>query len=297
MSLQGAELRFAIAPIDTTYQGKLSADGTTIAGTWTQSGTPSSLNLTRVTGDAAWEIPKPDAPMAKDADPDWDVLTVKAHDPSDPSNNQSLNIKGRRFVMVNRTVQSMLLFAYGLHRKEIEGVTGWVETQRWDVEGLPDTPGHPSLKQMQTLMRKLLEQRFGLKVHTETKELAVYAITVGKGGQKITPSAGDPNGTPSENENSNGGVVTMRMTNMSMSEFAPDLAFFLDRPAVDQTGLKGRYDLQLKWTADESKTPADGTAPPGMFTAIQDQLGLKLEPVKAKVEVLVVDAVERPSAN
>jgi uncharacterized protein (TIGR03435 family) len=297
MSLQGTDLHFAIAPIDSSYQGKLSPDGATLTGTWTQNGTAHPLVLARVNGDAAWEIPKPDAIMAKDADPDWDVLSVKAHDPSDPSNNQSLNMKGRQFVMMNRTVQGMLLFAYGLHKKEIVGTPGWVETERWDAQGLPDVPGHPSLKQMQSLMRKLLEQRFGLKVHKETKELAVYAITVGKTGERISPSAGDPNGTPSENENLNGGVVTMRMTNMTMAEFAPDLAFFLDRPAVDQTGLKGRYDLQLKWTADESKAPPDGTAPPGMFTAIQEQLGLKLEPAKAPVEVLVVDAVEKPTAN
>jgi uncharacterized protein (TIGR03435 family) len=297
MTLHGTDLRFAIAPIDSSYQGKLSDDGATIAGTWTQSGTPSSLNLARATGDAAWDIPKADTPMAKDADPDWDVVSVKAHDPGDPSNNQSLNFRGRQFLMVNRAVQGMLLFAYGLQKVQIVGAPHWVEAERWDVQGLPDVPGHPSLKQMQSLTRKLLEERFGLKVHKETKELAVYAITVDKGGKKITPSAGNPDSPPSENENSNGGVVTMRMTNMSMGEFAPDLAFFLDRPAVDQTGLTGRYDLQLKWTADESKTPADGTAPPGMFTAIQEQLGLKLEPVKAQTDVLVIDAVERPSAN
>jgi uncharacterized protein (TIGR03435 family) len=127
--------------------------------------------------------------------------------------------------------------------------------------------------------------------------LAVYAITLAKGGEKMARSAGDPNGTPDENERSNGGVVTMRMTNMSMSEFAPDLGYFLGRPAVDQTGLAGRYDFQLKWTPDESRAPADGGAPPGLFTAIQEQIGLKLEPVKAQTEVLVVDAVERPSAN
>jgi uncharacterized protein (TIGR03435 family) len=297
MSLQGAEVRFAIAPIDSSYQGKLSADGATIAGTWTQSGTAYSLNLARVTGDAAWEIPKVDASMAKDADPDWDVVSVKAHDPNDPSNSQSMSMKGRQFVIVNRPLQGMLLFAYGMHKKEIVGAPSWTATERWDVQGVPDVPGNPSLKQVQSLIRKLLEERFGLKVHKETKELAVYAITMAKGGEKMARSAGDPNGTPDENERSNGGVVTMRMTNMSMSEFAPDLGYFLDRPAVDQTGLTGRYDFQLKWTADESKAPADGSAPPGMFTAIQEQLGLKLEPAKAPVEVLVVDAVERPSAN
>jgi uncharacterized protein (TIGR03435 family) len=191
----------------------------------------------------------------------------------------------------------MLLFAYGMQKVQIVGAPHWIETERWDVQGVPDVPGHPSLKQMQSLTRKLLEERFGLKVHRETKELAVYAITVAKGGEKIAPNAGDPNSPPSENDNSNGGVVTMRMTNMSMGEFAPDLGYFLGRPAVDHTGLTGRYDFQLKWTADESHTPTDGTAPPLLFTAIQEQLGLKLEPAKAAVEVLMVDAVQRPSAN
>ena len=297
LSLQGADLRFAIAPIDVSYQGKLSDDSSSIAGTWTQGGQAHPLVLARAEGDAQWEIPKADAPMAKDADPDWDVVSVKARDPNDPSNNQSLNFKGRQFVMVNRTVEGMLLFAYGMQKVQIVGAPHWIATERWDVQGVPDVPGHPSLKQMQSLTRKLLEERFGLKVHRETKELAVYAITVAKGGEKIAPSAGEPNSPPSENENSNGAGVTMRMTNMSMGEFAPDLGYFLDRPAVDQTGLAGRYDFQLKWTADESHALTDGTAPPGLFTAIQEQIGLKLEPVKAMIEVLAIDRIEKPSAN
>jgi len=235
--------------------------------------------------------------MAKDADPGWDVVSVKARDPNDTNTNQSLNMKGRQVAIVNRAVQGMLLFAYGLQKVQIVGSPRWVETERWDVQGVPDVPGHPSLKQMQSLMRKLLEERFGPKVHKETKELAVYAITLARSGEKLAPSASDPNSPPSENDNSNGGVVTRRMRNMSMAEFAPDLGYFLARPAVDQTGLAGRYDFQLKWTADESKAPTDGSAPPGMFTAIQEQLGLKLEPMKAPAEVLAIDAVERPSAN
>jgi uncharacterized protein (TIGR03435 family) len=235
--------------------------------------------------------------MAKDADPDWEVVSVKARDPNDTSNSQSMSMEGRRFAIVNRPVEGLLLFAYGLHKKQIVGAPGWITTERWDVQGVPDVPGHPSLKQTQILIRKLLEERFGLKVHRETKELAVYAITVGKGEEKMARSTGDPNGTPDENERSNGGMVTMKMTNMSMGEFAPDLGYFLDRPVVDQTGLAGRYDFLLKWTADESKAPTDGSAPPGMFTAIQEQLGLKLEPVKAPADVLVIDKIERPSAN
>jgi len=150
---------------------------------------------------------------------------------------------------------------------------------------------------VQSLTRKLLAERFGLKVHRETKELAVYAITVAKGGEKMARSVGDPNGNADERDNQNGGLVTMRMTNALMSELALQLGFYLDRPVVDQTRLAGRYDFQLKWTDDESRVPTDGSASPGLFTTIQEQLGLKLEPVKAPAEVLVVDAVERASAN
>jgi uncharacterized protein (TIGR03435 family) len=120
---------------------------------------------------------------------------------------------------------------------------------------------------------------------------------VAKGGPKMTKSAGDPNGSMDENDGSNGGQRTMHVTNISMAEFALIMKFYLDRPVVDQTGLPGRYDFQLKWTFDESKAPTDGTAAPSVFTAVQDQLGLKLDAVKAPADMLVIDHVEQPSAN
>jgi len=89
----------------------------------------------------------------------------------------------------------------------------------------------------------------------------------------------------------------MRMTNASMNELRLLLTFFLDRPVVDQTGLAGRYDFKLKWTFEDAAVPTDGSAAPGVFTAIQEQLGLKLEPVKTMTDVMVIDKVERPSAN
>jgi len=297
MTLEGAQLRFAIAPIGITYQGDLAASGASFTGTLTLNGAATPLTLLRVPADAAWQIPTPNAAMAATADPDWDVISIKARDPNDPSGNQSMSMKGTQLVIENRSVEGMLLFAYGGHKKQLIGIPGWAQTERWDIRGVPDVPGSPSMKQAQALIRKLLEERFGLKLHKETRELAVYAVTVAKGGEKMTASAGDPNGTPDENERSNGGQVTMRMTNMSMAEFAPDLGYFLDRPAVNQTALAGRYDFQMVWTADESHAPTDGSAPPGIFTAIQEQLGLKLEPVKAPIDVLVIDTVTQPTAN
>jgi uncharacterized protein (TIGR03435 family) len=295
MSLQGAEVRFAIAPIDASYVGKLSEDGASIAGTWTQGGQAHPLMLARAEGDAAWQIPKSDTAMAKDADPDWEVVTVR---PTDPAvTNASIRMNGRQFVLENRTVETLLLAGYGVHKKQIVSAPDWIRTERWDIKGVPDVPGQPSMKQMQSLVRKILTERFGLVAHTEKREMEVYALTVAKGGEKMMPSAGDPNGLPDENDRNNGGQTTMQAANVSMADFALLLKFFLDRPVVDQTGLTGRYDFRLQWTFDETKAPSDGSAAPGVFTAIGEQLGLKLEPVKAQTDVLVVDKVEHPSAN
>jgi uncharacterized protein (TIGR03435 family) len=150
---------------------------------------------------------------------------------------------------------------------------------------------------MQVLARKVLTERFGLVTHTEKRQMDVYALTLAKGGEKMTPSAGDPNGVPDENDNDNGGVRTMRAANISMAEFALIMKFFMDRPVVDQTGLAGRYDFQLRWTFDDSRVAPDSNAPPALFTAIQEQLGLKLEATKAETDVLVLDSVKHPSAN
>lgn len=291
----GGTLRFAIAPIDTSYEGKLSADGQSVAGTWTQGGKTMSLTLARATGDAVWEIPKENRQMAKEADPDWEVATVKPSDPDDHS--AGFQLHGREIYIERMTVESMLLMAYGYHKKQIVGAPDWIATERWDVKGVPDVDGEPSIKQYQGMVRKILAERFGLVTHTEQREMEVYALTVAKGGEKMTPSAGDPNGLLNENDNDNGGQRTMEMTNGSMADLALLMKFFLDRPVVDQTGLTGRYDFRLKWTFDESRAPTDGTAAPSVFTAIQEQLGLKLDAVKAQTDVLAVDKVERPGAN
>jgi uncharacterized protein (TIGR03435 family) len=295
MSFEGAEVRFAVAPIDASYVGKMNEDGSSIAGTWTQGGKTHPLALMRAEGDAAWDIPKADAAMAKDADPDWEVVTVRPTDPS--ADSASIGMNGREFVMKNRTVETLLLVGYGAHKKQIVNAPDWIHTERWDIKGVLDVPGQPSLRQMQTLTRKLLAERFGLVTHTEKRQIDVYALTLSKSGEKMTPSAGDPNGVPDESDNDNGGVTTMRTTNISMDEFALIMKFVTDRPVVDQTGLAGRYDFRLRWTFDETRAPSDGSAPPGLFTAFQEQLGLKLEPVKALTDVLVLDKLEHPSAN
>lgn len=295
MSVEQAVVRFAIAPIGVTYQGRLNADGTSIAGQWTQSGQSHPLTLVRADGDAAWHIAEEQKAMALDADPDWEVVTVRPGEPN--KENSGINVQGRDLVVTRKTVETLLLFGYGMHKTQVVNAPDWVRSEVWDARGYADVPGRPGVPQFQSLIRKLLTERFGLVTHTEKRELAVYALTPAKSGLKIVKSTGNPNGLPNENDRENGGQRSMQIENMTMREFCLLLTYFLDRPVVDETGIEGRYDFRLEWTFDDTRVPTDAGSPPTVFTAIQEQLGLKLGPVKAPADVLVIDKVERPGAN
>lgn len=233
--------------------------------------------------------------MAKDADPDWDVVTVKPSLPSDQGD--SIHTDGRRVVITRYSVMGMLLFGYGVQKSQVEGVPEWAKSDRFDIDGLATVEGKPDVKQLRRMMQKVLNERFGMKLHREQREMPVYAMTLAKSGPRLTSNTTYPVGLVDQRNTATSGQQTLVYKNTSMPELAQTLMFNVDRPVVDKTGLTGRYDIELKWTVDESKAPTDGTAAPSLFTAIQEQLGLKLEPVKAPAEVLVVDSVEGPGAN
>jgi uncharacterized protein (TIGR03435 family) len=244
--------------------------------------------------DGAQSAAKPGM-MAPGANPDWVVATVKRSDPNDP--NDTFDFRGRQVIFENQTVEAMLLLAYGIQKSQIAGAPEWVRTERWDVNGLLDMDGKPSLQQFRSVVEKMLEKRFGLKAHKEQREMQVFALTVAKGGPKLTLNTSDPNGLRRQQVRVADGERREEFTNTSMKELAVLMLVEVDRPVVDQTGLQGRYDFKLSFTNDESDAPTDGSVPPGLFTAIQEQLGLKLAPAKAPVDVLVIDHVEKPSEN
>jgi uncharacterized protein (TIGR03435 family) len=305
ISVQGSTVKMSVDGIGGKYEGKLNADGTSITGTWTQGGGPLPLNLTRATSQTAWTIPDPPArlkPMAADASPVFEVATIKPSKPD--AQGRGFQVRGRHFSTFNTSVSNIITFAYGIQARQITGGPAWLETEKYDLSAQPDGEGQPSDRQWKMMVQKLLADRFKLAFHREKKELSVYAIVVGKTGPKLTKSEGDPNGPPGLFFR---GLGVLPARNATMVDFAGVMqSAVLDRPVVDQTGLPGRYDFLLTWTPDEFQfrdlgvkipPPADNAAAPDLFTAIQQQLGLKLESTKAPAEIFVVDRVEKPSEN
>ncbi|MGB9288449.1 MAG: TIGR03435 family protein [Terracidiphilus sp.] len=301
-SFQNGDFKYAIDQINGSYEGKMSADGKTITGNWTQ-GDSIPLVLTRVTADAAWPIPEPPKPMAADANPKFDVLTVKPSDPNRPG--KLFTIRGRHVMTINTTVSDLVAFGYSIQTKQMENAPAWFD-EKYDLDAVPDVEGQPNIQQMRILVRDALVERFGLKFHYEQRELAVYALTVAKGGPKLTVTTDKPS-TPGNFLF--GGLGRLHVTNSTMKDFCHGMQeAVMDKPVVDQTGLTDRYDFNLNWTPDESQFAAmgahipppntdDPNAPPSLYVALQEQLGLKLDSTKANADVMVIDHVEKPGAN
>lgn len=306
VAVDGSVVKISMPGIGGAYEGRLNADGRSLSGTWSQGGGSLPLTLARATAETAWAVPAGAArpvPMAATATPSFEVATIKPSRPDTPG--KLITVRGRMIVTVNTTVSDLATFAYGLHPKQLAGGPSWLESDKFDLNGEPDTPGVPNTNQLRGMLQKLLTDRFKFAFHHDKRELSVYALTVLKSGHKLTKNDTNPNGLPGLFFR---GPGVFPVTNATMADFAGTMqAVVLDRPVVDQTGLAGRYDFTLTWTPDETQfggrggglaPPADpSTAPPGLFTAIQEQLGLKFESTKEPVDVLVVDHVEKPTEN
>jgi uncharacterized protein (TIGR03435 family) len=235
-------------------------------------------------------------PMAKEAHPSFEVATIKVSDPADQKHR--FEIHGHRIILENQTVQTMIEMSYGVHARQIANAPSWAESQRFDVEGLPDVEGQPNVAQFQEMVRKLLEERFALKFHTDKREMPRYVLTVAKDGPKMEPTKSAPDALPNERGTGDSTSRTLQMENVSMGEVAHNLQGALDRPVVDETGLKGKYDFTLRWLREDAPVAADSDSNlPPLFTALQEQLGLKVEPSKGDVEMMVIDHVTQPSAD
>jgi uncharacterized protein (TIGR03435 family) len=308
LTARGPSIKLTVERINASYEGKLSPDGKTISGTFNQ-GAPLPLEFTRATPETAWTIPEPPPPpkaMDSKADRSFDVATIKPSDPNRPGWGLGRDQEGI-FHTQNTTLADLAKYAFTAHQKQLIDLPAWAENEKFDVLGKPDTPGFSSTEQMRMMVRKLLVERFSLAYHKEKKEIPVYAVIVAKGGPKIkqeTESLPGPafGGAPQRG---------FQGRSATMAEFASIMqSQFMDLPVVDQTGLGDtRYTFILKFTPDPTMRPFGGTydtqasalsaddAPPDLFSAMERQLGLRLQKTKAPVDVIVIDKIAKPSAN
>ena len=199
----------------------------------------------------------------------------------------------------------LLQWAYTVPDTRILGGPAWLGSTKFDIEAKADASVDEQMRnlssdagklQKQKMLQALLADRFQLKLHQETRDLPIYALVLAKSGPNFQPS--QINGTT---VNGRRGEIHVQGSDDTLALLAGELAHVLGRVVVNQTSLHERCDLDLKWTPDDAAgggaSPSGGEALPSIFTAIQEQLGLKLESAKGPVSVLVLDQVALPSEN
>jgi uncharacterized protein (TIGR03435 family) len=259
----------------------------------------------------------------------YEVASIKPNKSGSMMIRMMMKLDG--FSATGATLDMLIQDAYQVHDFQIVGASGWLNSEKYDIEAKTDAATVEELNKLnpdqrvretRSMIQALLADRFKLTLHRETKELPVYALVIAKNGPKLheaKPGDTYPNGIKGPDGKLGAGMMFMAGNGnvtgqgMSITNLVHLLSQQLERTIVDKTGLTANYDFTLKWTPDESegamfKGPGGGAPPggsppppdaagPSIFTAIQEQLGLKLESQKGPVEVLVIDHVEKPSEN
>jgi len=203
-----------------------------------------------------------------------------------------VDITQGRVTMNNATLRTLIRNGYDIQNFQFAGGPGWLDSDSYDISAITADHADVSEKQYRALVRTLLADRFQLKVHWETRQGDVYALVVAKNGPRLKEST-DPSKEPALNTNISAHQGRMVGVNAPVFYLSSVLSNKLSHPVVDKTGLQGKYDWILLWDPDPT---ADSTQP-SIFTAVQEQLGLKLNAEKGPIQTLVIDSVARPSEN
>jgi uncharacterized protein (TIGR03435 family) len=190
--------------------------------------------------------------------------------------------------MTHVTLRQCIRYAYEISEPQIAGGPKWIDSLRFDIVGKSERPYPADDFELLRMLKPLLADRFQLVVHHETRSLPGYALTIVKGGIRAGVSA------PGVRFSGSGSRGGMKVTACTMATLALRLSPILGRPVVDMTGDSGRYDFNLRWTPDEMQADPVSVS---LFTALQEQVGVKLESQKLPVDVLVIDRAELPSEN
>ena len=252
--------------------------------------------------------------------PAFDVASIRPSDPNEVGGYARF-LPGGRFEVHNAQLIFVIQQVYGVRDFQIVNAPKWItdwNTARFNIEAKGDESATEA--QVRDMAKALLAERFQLKVHKETRDLPVYALIPAKGGVKLAVAKEDgrPRGSGAILSMARGWIQGTNVAMPGLLQIFSQLKV-VDRPVVDKTNFTEAFDFRLSWTPDsgaEPDAPSDGSCPssfaplqerlgtgqaptscPSVFTAVQDQLGLKLDPQRDPIEVLVIDHVERPSAN
>jgi uncharacterized protein (TIGR03435 family) len=216
--------------------------------------------------------------------PAFEAATVKPAAPD--GHTETRRYPGGRFTATSITLKALIQRAWDVKDFQITGGPGWVNAELFDVTAKAPTSGVINGPELDQMIQSMLRERFHLEIHRETKDMPIYSLLVAKSGPKLTPTTA----TMQTWSRGNGSLVG---TKVPMDMLAADLLESqLRRVVVDHTEIPGEFDIQLKWTPDNAEE-----AGVSLFTAIQEQLGLRLESTHGPVEMLVIDRAEQPSEN
>ncbi len=240
---------------------------------------------------------------------EYDVATIKPA--KDPAGGWALQYDGDTLRGMNVPLLYVVKFAFGIYEDyRILGAPKWLDSTNYDISAKIDAPTMDALKKLprdqqnrarEQMLQNLLAERFQLVAHRETKELPVYFLVVGKNGPKLPEAKPDPNRPSNASWGGGGvrdGIISYTAHNMTTEGLANFLRGPMSRTVLDKTGLTGTYEFTLRYAPENGPQPPPGVADaPFLLTALQEELGLKLEPGKGPVEIIVIDRVERPSGN
>jgi uncharacterized protein (TIGR03435 family) len=244
------------------------------------------------------------APAPRPSFDAFEVATIKPAVP-DPKSGRYIIMRGTdTFVERDYNLKLLIAAAYDLNPQEILGGPSWVESDRFDIEAR--TPGavRPTHEEQMMMLRNLLADRFKLTFHRQMKDFSIYELQVDKSGPKLKPSAQPVDAPAALISTVYPDHILMPGRNASMGDFVSILQrAVLDRPVVDKTGLAGRYDFDLAWAPDASQfggevpVASSNASSPPFFTAVREQLGLRLVATRGPAEALVIDSASQPSPD
>jgi uncharacterized protein (TIGR03435 family) len=197
-----------------------------------------------------------------------------------------------RFTAINQSATMLILTAFDIRRFQLVGGPRWLDSDKFDIVAKTGGTGSITQEQIGPLLQSLLADRFQLNVHREIRNLTGYSLVIGKGGPKLNANNGAEGTEGLETRRNNGKAVTIA-TKKPLDEFVKFLGSQLGGVVTDNTGLKGRFDFRMDWSYD----PDLESSAPTIFTALPEQLGLRLVSRKGPVEVIVIDSIEKPSGN